>query len=185
MKAWILGLYYLFFSPLLDASTLSVHEVWQPLSLHGTDVDGVSVAKDSGVKFAVVMSRPMVISGAMPENLVHAVALPHRMPAIGLYRVPEANLVQLYNIQVVSEYRDKVLQITMDLTHVKTKKGMEIGLLNSVKLTIRAIKSTLKSYAMEYLREDMSVRIKLVLPEKSDPRFLELNQEFILVAQKQ
>ncbi|HCQ80352.1 MAG TPA: hypothetical protein DIV46_10285, partial [Verrucomicrobiales bacterium] len=71
-----------------SATTLEVLRVFQPLSLHGTDVD--HEFKGEAIQ-ARIFARPMVLSGAMPENLVLAVATPHRMPATFNYDVNECN----------------------------------------------------------------------------------------------
>lgn len=180
MRALILGFSFIL-SSLLGASTMSVHEVWQPLSLHGTDVDGVA-ENESGIDYAVVMSRPMVLSGALPENLVHAVALPHKMASIGRYAVTEANLVRLYNIQMRTDFNEQGLKITLDLSKVKEVSGIDTDLLSAVKLTIRALKATLDSYAGSYLREEMVVKLEVVAPADSDPRLKQLNRRFLLQA---
>lgn len=182
MRSLILSIPFIL-SSLLGASTLSVYEVWQPLSLHGTDVDGVA-ENESGVDYAVVMSRPVVLSGAMPENLVHAVAMSHRMASIGRYAVEEANLVRLYNIKFLTDLSEDGLKITVDLNQVKVADGVEIDLLSAVKLSIRALKVTLERYAGNYLREDMLVKLVVVSPKDADPRLKDLNKRFLLKAKQ-
>ena len=73
-----------------SATTLEVLRVFQPLSLHGTDID--HEFKGESVQ-AHIFARPMVLSGAMPENLVLAVATPHRMPATFNYEVKRVQFV--------------------------------------------------------------------------------------------
>ncbi len=59
---------------LASATTLEVLQVFQPISLHGTDVDYEFEGEHVRAR---VFSRPMVLSVAMPETLVAAIASLH------------------------------------------------------------------------------------------------------------
>ncbi|MCU0753126.1 MAG: hypothetical protein MUC40_08920, partial [Akkermansiaceae bacterium] len=61
------------------ATTIMVVPVFEPLSLHGTDGD--EAISDTGEALqACVMSRPMALTGAMPEVLVESIRSPHLIP---------------------------------------------------------------------------------------------------------
>ena len=54
------------------ATTISVVPVYEPISLHGSDVD--DIISDTGEALqATVLSRPMALTGAFPEDLVAAI----------------------------------------------------------------------------------------------------------------
>jgi len=64
-----------------SASVREVVTVYQALSFHGTDT-----AESLGEEIvqAGVLATPMILSGAMPEVLISAVAEPHKLASIGL-----------------------------------------------------------------------------------------------------
>ena len=140
------------------ATTLEVVQVYQPLSLHGTDVDydfeGEAIQ-------ARVLSRPMVLSGALPEGLVTAVASPHKMPAVPNYDVPESNLLRLYGLEMMGEMTGEAeLKVVIDLSGKKVPKDVELSLRTVLKLSISALKKTLKDY---HFAENKPLRVTLEL----------------------
>ncbi|GAA5494308.1 hypothetical protein Rhal01_00468 [Rubritalea halochordaticola] len=165
------------------SSTKAVYPVWQPISLHGTDVDGVP-GMESGVAFGVVMSRPMVLSGALPEALVCAVGLQHQMQSIGTYEEKEANLLVLYNISVQPTLNDKGLLIVFDLSKIVTPEDMEVGARDSIKLAVTAIKKTLQAYADAHLRKDLKCAISIEGLGPKNQSFRELGEQFVIKVPK-
>jgi hypothetical protein len=145
-------------SSLAHASTKSVYEVWQPISLHGTDVSSV-LGKESGVDYTVLMSRPVVLSGALPEDLVYAVGLKHQLARVGGYDQPEANLIALSNIKLRAQLTDNGLLVTVDTSAAKVPKEVEVSLFNVVKLSVDAIRMTIQDYGAAYLQEGLSCSI--------------------------
>ena len=144
------------------ASTKSVFKIWQPLSLHGTDVASV-LGAESGVDYAVLMSRPVVLSGALPEALVYAVALKHQMSSNTTYSEPDANLLSLYGIKldaVLSEEGE--CKVTVDVSKTELLPDVDISLDDAVRLTVTAIKRTLEEYGAAYLESDMACSISVI-----------------------
>ena len=129
---------------LTSATTLEVLRVFQPLSLHGTDVD--HEFKGEAIQ-AHIFARPMVLSGAMPENLVLAVATPHRMPATFNYDVNECNLLTLFQVELSGIMLDSgQLKVAFNLSKMKAPEGVELPIRTVLKLSIQALKRTLEDY---------------------------------------
>ncbi|MEO1856314.1 MAG: hypothetical protein ABGY95_02965 [Rubritalea sp.] len=156
------------------STTKSVYRVWQPISLHGTDVSSVQ-GKESGVDYTVLMSRPVVLSGALPEDLVYAVALKHQLASIGGYSVKEANLMSLSKIKLHAQLTDDVLLVSLDISGAKVPKDVDVSLYNVVKLSIDALKMTLEDYTAAYLQEGMSCAI-LVTSDQKGPQLEKLKK---------
>lgn len=163
------------------ASTKSVYKIWQPLSLHGTDVDSV-VGSESGVDYAVLMSRPVVLSDALPEGLVYAISMKHKMPSVGGYSEPEANLLELFKLKLNARLSEEQLEVTIDVKNAVTPAGIDVSLKNAIELTFVAIRRTLGEYGAAYLEDGIACSIRVIGDEKS-PIFSELqklNIEFII-----
>ena len=143
---------------LSSATTLEVLRVFQPLSLHGTDVDHEFQGE---VVQARIFSRPMVLSGAMPENLVSAIATAHRMPAIFNYEVKECNLLALFQVEVFGEMDDSgELRVVFNLAKIRVPEGVDLPIRMVLKLSIQALKKTLEDYQQP---ENQPLKVKLVI----------------------
>ena len=116
MKSLFLAL---LFSTGLNATTISVVPVHEPLSLHGTDVD--DIISDTGeVLQATVLARPMALSGAFPEVLVESIRTPHPIPTNNPnYKVAEANLLVLCNITIGAEMTEKGLLCEIEYHRIR------------------------------------------------------------------
>lgn len=166
MKAVFIAL-YVGLTSFLGASTNNVYQVWQALSLSGTDVQGVE-GHESGVANAVVMSRPVVLSGAIPEDLVYAVMLPHKMISIGRYAQQEANLAMLTGIQTQVDFDGEALKIVIDVSKIHRGEGVGIALEDVITLTCQAIEKTLQQYAKANLGAD--VECSFIVQDKQQKR---------------
>ena len=123
-------------------TTLEVFRIFHPLSLHGTDVD---YEFEGETIQARVLSRPLVLSGALPEELVGAVASSYRMPAVPNYPERECNLLVLYGLEVTGDMAGEAdLKIVIDLSANQVPKDVVLPLRTVLKLTISALKKTLK-----------------------------------------
>jgi|GEM_PF-581319 hypothetical protein len=161
-------------SGIVSSSTKSVYRVWQPISLHGTDVSSV-IGKESGVDYTVLMSRPVVLSGALPEDLVYAVALKHQLASIGRYDEKEANLIALSKIKLHAQLGDDGLLVTVNISGATVPKEVEVSLFNAVKLSIDALKMTLEHYSAAYLQEGMACSI-VVTSDRKGPQLEQLKK---------
>lgn len=160
-----------------SATTLEVLRVFQPLSLHGTDVD--HEFKGEAIQ-ARIFARPMVLSGAMPENLVLAVATPHRMPATFNYDVNECNLLTLFQIELSGIMSNSgELKVVFNLTKMHAPEGIELPIRTVLGLSIQALKETLEDY---HHPENKPLKVKIVIEgnTQKNQSLRDLNGEFIV-----
>ena len=126
------------------ATTLEVLEVFQPISLHETDMVHEFLGEDIQAR---IFSRPLVLSGAMPEGLVSAVASPHQLPAVDNYEVRECILLALYKVALNGDFDDKdALVVTFDLKEMKAPEEVDLSIRKVLQLSIKALRKTLVSY---------------------------------------
>jgi len=130
----------------LAATTISVVPVFEPLSMHGTDVDdGIT---DTGEALqATVASRPMALTGAFPEVLVDAIRTSHKFPSNNPnYKVDEVNLLVLCNIGIAAEMGDDGLKVRLNVAHLAIPEGVDLTARQVLKLALVAIRKTLEEY---------------------------------------
>jgi len=162
---------------LASATTLEVFRVFQPLSLHGTDV--VNNFKGEAVQ-AHIFARPMVLSGAMPENLVLAVATPHRIPTIFNYDVDECNLLTLFQVELSGIMgKSGELEVGFDLAKMQVPQGVELPIRTVLKLSIQALKKTLEDYHHPE-NEPLKVKIAIKGTTKKNRSLRDLNGRFVV-----
>ncbi|MFT6862488.1 MAG: hypothetical protein ACJAVK_001046 [Akkermansiaceae bacterium] len=143
---------------LVGATTLEVLRVYQPLSLHGTDVDHEFEGKPIAAR---IFARPMVLSGAMPENLVGAITTAHRMPSIFNYDVKECNLLILFGVEVTGSMDDAgQLVVAFNLAKVKIPEDVDLPLRTVLKLSVKALKQTLNEY---HHAENKPMKVKITI----------------------
>ena len=162
-------------------STNAVYPVWQPISLHGTDVTSVP-GKESNVEFGAVMSRPLVVSGALPEALVYAIALGHEMQSIGMYDKKECNLLALYNVGVEPTMNEDKLTVVFDLSKASAPEEMEVNLRGTIVLGIEALKLTLAHYAEAHLHKDITCVIRVEGLTEKNQTYRNLGEKFVVRA---
>lgn len=136
----------LFLALPLCATTISVVPVFEPLSMHGTDVDeGIT---DTGEALqATVASRPMALTGAMPEILIEAIRTPHKFPTNNPnYKIEEVNLLVLCNIAIAAETQDDGLHIGLNVSQLVVPEGVDLTGRQVLKLALVAIRKTLEQY---------------------------------------
>jgi len=150
---------------LCSASVREILTVYQPLSFHGTDT-AETFGKE--VIQAGVKPTPMVLSGAMPEVLVAAVAHPHRLAFIGNYPFEENNLLALCKIELNAEIEDRELLVSFDVS--------KVAIPEEVDLSIRTI---LKMY---YLEDDQpkTYRIEITGTNEKNATLKNLSEKVVL-----
>ncbi len=147
--------------PTASGVTLEVVNLYQPLSLHGTDGVGESLGEGDPVQ-AAVMSRPYVVTGAMPEDLVKAVGAPHRVASNGDgYVVEDANLLSLCKINLTAEMTDARLLVRLDVSKLELPEELDLSARQVVTLSIMAVEHTLRDYFRHIKDEILKVSIGL------------------------
>jgi hypothetical protein len=140
------------------AITVEVVQLYQPVSLHGTDGVGDDEGGEDAFQ-AAVFSRPAAISGAIPEDLVKAIAMPHKIisnsPA---YDVEDANLLTLCKMVLTAEMKNDKLLVRLDLTAFTIPEDVDLTARQVVRLTIIAIRQTLTDY---YRRLQASLEVSV------------------------
>ncbi|MEO8615618.1 MAG: hypothetical protein ABI600_10780 [Luteolibacter sp.] len=147
MKTWIAAVICSGFSCAgVSASSIMVVPIFEPISLHGTDGD-VAISEIGGALQASVMSRPMALSGAMPEDLVHAIRSPHLIPTNNPnYKVQEANLLVLCNIGINGEMTETGLIVRINVAQFAIPADLDLTTRQILKLSILSVRKTLEDY---------------------------------------
>ena len=130
----------------LSATTISVVPVFEPLSMHGTDVDeGIT---DTGEALqATVASRPMALTGAFPEVLLEAIRTSHKFPSNNPnYKVEEVNLLVLCNIAIAAEVTEEGLKVRLNIANLTVPEDVDLTARQVLKLALVAIRKTLEEY---------------------------------------
>lgn len=144
----------------LKATTLSVVPIFEPISLHGTDVDGALTNSDEALQ-ATVVRRPMALSGAFPETLVEATRTPHRLATNDpQYDVEEVNLLELCAIGIAAEMTREGLVVVLDVSEAEIPREVDATLRQVMKLTALAVRRTLEVY-QEPQPEALKVFLKI------------------------
>ena len=152
-----------------------VHLISQPLSLHGTDVS--EDFKGEPIQ-ARVVSFPSVTVGAMPEALISAVSASHRLPGPESYKIPEANLLILCNIELESEMTKKGFLCTFDLSKLKMPEEIDFSAHTVLELSIKAIKETLQRYYRS-AKVNEKITIKIVGTTEKNSSLKDLSTTFM------
>ncbi|MFP6855930.1 MAG: hypothetical protein VCA73_01555 [Roseibacillus sp.] len=137
-----------------SAVTLEVVKLYQPLSLHNTDGVGEEQEGEEPIQ-AAVLSRPFAISGAIPEDLVKAVATPHKISSnTPAYDVKDANLLNLCKVALTAEMKNQKLLVRLDVSKLELPEDLDLTGRQVVRLSINAIRRTLKDYFREIEEEE-------------------------------
>ena len=166
-------------SPVL-AVTLEVVELYQPLSLHRTDGVGETLGEEDPVQ-AAVFARPYAVTGAMPEDLVKAVAAPHRIATNSEgYEVEDANLLNLCGVALSSEMKVNRLLVRFDMGDFKLPEDLDLSARQVIQLSIIAVERTLRSYFRNFKDEVLSVSIGIIGTTDGNESLKELAKRFRL-----
>ncbi|QTN33569.1 hypothetical protein HZ994_15030 [Akkermansiaceae bacterium] len=143
------------------ATTISVVPVYEPISLHGTDVD--DIISDTGEALqATVLSRPMALTGAFPEVLVESIRSPHRLPTNNPnFKAEEANLLVLCKVGIGAEITEEGLLVSLDVSELSIPPEVDLTSRQLLKLTLVALQRTLGHYQspqMEPLKVILAIK---------------------------
>ena len=128
------------------ALTTEVVRVFVPLSFHETDT-AIEAGPTAKLVQAGVVTRTMVLSGAFPEDLVKAVALPCRLPSNhSSYDVAEANLAVLYGLSIGCSREGALVEVVIDCEAMKVPKLLDLKSEQVLRMTVESIRRTLRVY---------------------------------------
>jgi hypothetical protein len=163
----------------LMASTIEVIHLYQPLSLHGTDGVGEHEEVDELLQ-ASVLGAPYALSGAIPEDLVKAVAKPHQIRTnTPGYKVAEANLVILAGLTLDAQLEDAALRIQIDVTNLAIPEGVDLTSRQILKMTILAIEKTLETY-YSHGEEKLFCELEIKGTTEKNASLRDLDQKFTI-----
>ncbi|MCU0779843.1 MAG: hypothetical protein MUF04_01935, partial [Akkermansiaceae bacterium] len=138
--------------------TISVVPVYEPISLHDTDMGG-ELAESGAALQADVLPRPMALSGALPEDLIGAINTPHKLPTNNPnYQVPEVNLLRLCAVDVAADLRDDGLEVTLDISRLEIPPEVDLTARQVARLALLAVRKTLEAY-QAHQTEALKVRV--------------------------
>jgi hypothetical protein len=164
----------------VSATTISVVPVFEPLSMHGTDVDdGIT---DTGEALqATVASRPMALTGAFPEALIEGIRSPHKFPSNNPnYKVEEVNLLVLCNIPITAEMsEDKVLKIRLNVSQITVPEDVDLTVRQVLKLAQVAIRKTLEEFQKPQT-EPLKVNVAIEGVDDGTASLKDLDTEYTL-----
>ena len=130
------------------ATTISVVQIHEPLSMHGTDVDE-GITETGEALQATVAARPMALTGAFPETLIEAIRTPHKFPTNNPnYKVEEVNLLVLCNIRITAETKEDGLHVVLNVSQLAVPEGVDLTARQVLKLALVAIRKTLEAYQL-------------------------------------
>lgn len=136
----------------------SLIAAYQPTSLLGTE--GESDPLETGEWIAAtIVSRPVIIGGAFPESLVHAVSLPHKIAGATDGFPEESNLIVIVGGNVHAEWGQEEDQIIADFSRAKVPENLGVTLIQVMKMTALCLEKTLGN------QHEKPIKIKWIAPE--------------------
>lgn len=161
------------------ATTISVVQVHEPVSLHGTDVDDAITDTGEALQ-ATVVERAMALSGAFPETLVEAVKSPHQLRTNNPnYKVEEVNLLVLCKIGIEAELMNDGLEVRLDVAELSIPDEIDLTVRQVLKLAIVAVRKTLEEYQRPQV-DPMDVRLRIIGTNEGTDSLRELDSDYSL-----
>jgi hypothetical protein len=173
-----LGVFFLLVSSAF-ATVIEIVPIYQPVSLHGSDIDD-EVDVDSGESLqAAIMSVPMALTGDFPEVLVRSVALPLRLQSNNQnYDIAEVNLCQLCGVKIEVEIDDpQECKIAIDVSALHLPKEIDLTSRQVVKLVAAAIRRTLTDYNKNQ-KKDLQVTLAITGTVDTNATLQDLNGQY-------
>lgn len=173
---------FLFLTLLLTHAVLGVTrevvQVFQPLSFHFTDT-AAEFGPQGDLVQANVVSRPLVLSGAFPEDLAKAVMMPCRLDSNNpTYQIPEVNLARLagLTLEVIREEQD--LEVIIDCSEASLPEEIELGLEVVLKMTVECIRRTLRVYYQDNGPPVFECKVTILGLRKGQERWADYGSKF-------
>ena len=164
MKVFLLSL---LFMGCVSAVTKEVVRVFQPVSYHGTD-SVIEYGVKGDLIQAIVLDRALVLSGAFPEDLVKAVAMPFRLQSNNEnYKVEEVNLMVLCGLDLEVTLGEGEVDVSINCSKFEIPEAIELTERQILTMTIEAIRRTLRVYYQEGASKPFECDLRLTeLDEK-------------------
>jgi hypothetical protein len=160
------------------ATVIDVVNIFQPLSLHGSDVD--DEVDDTGEALqAAILSRPMALTGAFPEVLIESIAMPHQLPTNNPnYAIKEVNLVVLCGLKVAAELDDTgTLQVEINIANLVIPPDIDLTARQVLKLLSASIRKTLMEYNGGQ-KDDLKVLLRIVGTNDNNQTLQDLGSQY-------
>ena len=171
----------LFLTTRIFATTISVVSIHEPISLHGTDVDGM-IADTGEALQATVIARPMALTGAFPEVLIESIRTPHKLPTNNPnYTVEEANLLVLCNVGIGAELTDEGLLVKIDVSELSIPQEVDLTSRQLLRLTLVALRRTLEEYHRPQT-DPLNVIVAITGTTENNASLMDLQVTFALEA---
>lgn len=181
MKRVFIALGAVAWASLAPATTITMVPIYEPLSLHGTDVD--EVISDTGEALqATVMARPMALTGSFPETLVESIRSPHKIPTNNPnYKVDEANLLVICRVGLTAELMENGtgLRVRLDVSKLKIPEEVDLTSRQLLKLSIVAIRKTLEEY-QKFQTSGLNVSIEIEGVDEGKSSLRDLSAKILL-----
>lgn len=160
------------------ASTITVVPIYEPISLHGTDGDdALSIGE---ALQASVMSRPMALTGAFPEDLIAAIRSPHQIPTNNPnYKVQEVNLLVLCNVGISADMIDGTLIVRLDVSQFTIPADVDLTSRQILKLAIIAVRKTLDEF-QQIQNKAVTVSISIDGTDDAKASLRDLDSKFVV-----
>jgi hypothetical protein len=161
------------------ATTISVVPIYEPLTLHGTDTGDIITDIGEALQ-ATVMSRPMALTGAIPEALVDAIRTPHPIPTNAPnYKVKEANLLVLCNLTLAAKMTEEGMDVVLDVSKLTIPEDIDMTSRQLIRITFAALQKTLEEYQSQQT-QPLHVQIKIEGTTEKNATLKELEATFIV-----
>lgn len=163
---------------MVHATVIDVVQIYQPISLHGSDVD--DEVDDTGESLqASILSRPMALTGAFPEVLVESIAMPHALPTNNEnYNIKEVNLVVICGLKIQAELDDDgMLLVEINIANLVIPEEIDMTARQVLRLVSGSIKKTLVEYnGMQ--KEDLRVQVRVVGTNESNHALQDMGNKY-------
>lgn len=160
----------------LSAVTVEVVRLYQPISLHGTD--GAGDEDGDEVMQAAVMSRPMALAGAIPEDLVKAVGDPCKISSNSpAYTIEEANLLLICKIGLSVEMLEDRLLVRLDISKLAMPEEVDLTARQVLTMSIKSIRRTLEAY-FSHSDENLPWEVRITGTKESNASLKNLSAKY-------
>ncbi len=180
MKKWFIRIFCITLSSAACiASTLNIVPIYEPISLHGTDMAGARSDIGEALQ-ATVMPRPMALTGAFPEALVDAIRSPHLIPSNHPnYKVQETNLLVICNVGITGQMVNSTLMVKINIEQLAIPTEIDLTARQILKLTLIALRKTLEDH-QRIQRRPLPVEVIIDGAEDGKVGLRELSTKYLL-----